>query len=458
MAELKIEEASRKVRELFDKGFAAMERGNLDYAIEMLLACLDLEPRLLQARKYLRASEIQKRRKAGRNPLVPLVAFLRGLPLYVSALLTVGKDASRALKTAERLMRLDPLNMMYIRLLARAAEAAGMPEVAVQTLEVAREIQPQRADVLAWLGNLYLEMGEGRKAQECFERLVDLRPNDPQAIKQLKDATALSTMQKGGWDAASSYRDVIKDVRQAHRLEQESKAVKTSRDIKDLIEEMRARIQREPDNVNHRIALAELMARAERYDEALEVLSEAQQGSGGADPQVDQMIADIRIKQMDMEIARLREAGDEDGARRREKERDAFVLEDAQERVKRYPNDLRLRYRLGVLLFEHGDLNGAIQQFQLSQRNPQHRLRSLYYLALCFKGKKQYDIAMEQLEKAASEVHTMDETRKDILYELGTLAELTGDKEKAAAYFKEIYAVDIGYKDVAEKIDKVYGR
>ena len=138
------------------------------------------------------------------------------------------------------------------------------------------------------------------------------------------------------------------------------------------------------------------------------------------------------------------------------KERDTFLFNDTVDRVKRYPNDLQFHYELGVLLFERGNLNEAIQEFQLSQRNPQRRIRSLYYMAMCFKQKKQYDIAMEQLQKAMSELFVMDDTKKDICYEMAQISELMSQQDKAVRYYKEIYSVDIGYKDVSDKIEKAY--
>ena len=62
----------------------------------------------------------------------------------------------------------------------------------------------------------------------------------------------------------------------------------------------------------------------------------------------------------------------------------------------------------------------------------------------------------EQLEKASSEILTMDANKKDTLYELGILHELLGKQEKAMDYYKQIYQVDIGYKVVAEKIEQAY--
>jgi len=48
-------------------------------------------------------------------------------------------------------------------------------------------------------------------------------------------------------------------------------------------------------------------------------------------------------------------------------------------------------------------------------------------------------------------------TKKDICYELGLIAEELGDAAKAAGYYKQIYQVDIGYKDVAERVERIYG-
>jgi hypothetical protein len=50
----------------------------------------------------------------------------------------------------------------------------------------------------------------------------------------------------------------------------------------------------------------------------------------------------------------------------------------------------------------------------------------------------------------------MDDMKKDIVYELGCVFEATGNIEKAVEQFKEIYSVDIGFRDVAEKIEKYY--
>jgi tetratricopeptide (TPR) repeat protein len=111
---------------------------------------------------------------------------------------------------------------------------------------------------------------------------------------------------------------------------------------------------------------------------------------------------------------------------------------------------------MGVLLFNDGSINEAIQQFQTSQRSPKHRIASLYHLAVCFKKKKQYDLALRQLEVAETELPVMDDTRKMVLYELGAVCELLGNREKALQWFKQIYQADIGYRDVAGRVEHAY--
>lgn len=456
MAEVTQENAPRKARDMFEKGFAAMERGTLDYAIDMFLAALDIEPGFLKARKFLRAAEIRRFKEKKGGALTHMLANVQGGMQTLTVNQLIKKNPAEALKATEKLMRIDPLNLGFIKLLHKAAVAASMPEVAIQTLEVAKDHYPKNVELLTELAKLLTDTNQMRAARQCYEEIARLNPNDPKALKMLKDSVALDTMQQGGWSEASSYRDVMKDAKEATLLEQDAKAVKSATDLDALIKETSAKVEREPENINYKRALADLLARAERFDEAMQVLRTAQETTGRADPQVERALSALHVKKFDHDIAQLQQAGQTAEAEKKAAEKDTFLVEDAAERVRRYPNDLQFRYEYGVLLFEHQRLNEAIEELQMAQRNPQRRIRALYYLALCFKEKKQYDIALEQLEKAASELNIMDNTKKDIFYEIGLLNEAMGQPDKAATFYKEIYSVDIRYKDVATRIEKTY--
>lgn len=455
-----LEQVPQRVRDLFNKGFGALERGNLDYAVDLLTECVELEPGLLQARKYLRAAEIQRVRQRKSNALSGAVRQVSLLPAYgkAMALLKSGKG-EQAVMAAERLLRDDPLNAKYLLLLAQAAAAAGLTEAGVQALELAREYHPSNVVVINRLGALYLRDGRTREARECFERLCEISPNDPGAVKALKDAMALDSMSTDGWSRAAdggTYRDVIKDTDEAVLREQESKAVKSEKDADALIDSTLKKIEAEPENVNYYRQLARLYGQRDDFEEAMTALERALELAPG-DPALDSERSAMRLRKLDHEIEQLAASGKDAEAEARREERNAFAFEDLKDRAERYPNELRIRYDLGRAMFERGMLNEAIQQFQVAQRSPHYRVSSLHHLAICFKQKRQFDLAYDQLKRAAEDLVGMDATKKEITYELGQVSEAMGKREQALEYYKQIYQADIGYKDVAEKVEQQYG-
>jgi tetratricopeptide (TPR) repeat protein len=457
MGTQKIEDVSSQVRDLYNKGFTALERGKLDYAIDLLTRCVEMSPGFLQARRYLRLAEVQRFKSKRGNWFTHLTSSISGNSLYVpaKAMLSAGKF-EQALDHAEKLLAADPLNKRFVNLFAEAATKAGMAEAALQTLEIVRESYPRDADVLQWLGTLYMEIGNAKGARECFEVLSEVKPNDPKVLRWLKNATAQESLLTD-WSNADDYRSKIKDTKEAEQLEAAEKAVKTERDIETLIAATQAKIEKEPGNVNYYRQLSRLYLQKGLFDEGIQVLQQAIARNPG-DPELESALGAARLQQYDHRIATLREAGDAAAADAMQTERDQFAFDDLQQRVTRYPNELKLRYEFGAMLFGLGEVDQAIQQFQYSQRSATYRAQSLYHLGLAFRSKNQYDLAIGQLDQALAEVPTMDELRKSILYELGEIHEIVGNKEQAGHCYKQVYQVDIGYRDVAGKVEQVYKR
>lgn len=458
MAEIQLEQAPRKAREQYDKAFAAFERGNFDFAMDMFQLALEVCPQLTKARKLLRLSQIKKFRAEGRGGgFADAMSSLSGMGAMMSGNSLLKKDPAKAMIKAEELLRKNPLNPQFVKFSVEAAMAAGMPEAAVVTLEAYVENKPGDIELMRQLGKLFQDVGRMHEARLVYEEVAKLKPTDPKAIKDLKDASALDSMQRGNWeDRSGDFRSKLKSKDQSLSLERESKAVKSDRDSDALISETLLKIQREPQNINYQRTLAKLYLDTHQYDDGIAVLKKAYDMTGGADPQIDRALAEAKMRKLEYEIGQLRTAGRNAEADALEAEKNRLLMADAEDRVRRYPNDLQFKFELGVIQFDHGLINEAIGQFQLAQRNPQRRIRSLYYMARCFANKNQYDIAVEQLAKAKSELVIMDEPKKDIVYELGCVFEAMGEIEKAVEQFKEIYSVDIGYRDVASKIEKYY--
>ena len=451
---------SKQARELYRKGASALEKGNIDYAIDLLYGVVQQSPAFREARKLLREAEVTKVRRSGKGGLSSKLSAVSGMPTYMRAMAQLKADKhEEALESCEKLLRQDPLSPKFGKLFAQVASAAEMPESGIDTLEMVRDAFPEDISVINWLGTLYLKVGRTRSARACFEKLCEIAPNDLTALKSLKDAMAIDSMSSDGWQAAAenkgSYQDLVKDSKEAQLLEQDAKAVKTDQDADDLIEATKIKIEKEPGNVNYYRQLGRLYAQKHDYDDAIGAIQQAKALNPG-DPEIEATLTETRVQQFNYEIEQLNGAGQTDVAAAKAQERDQFVFDDLQDRVQRYPNDLGLRHQLGVILYDNDYINEAIQQFQLAQRNPSTRSQALFYLAMCFKSKSQFDMAIEQLSKANSELVAMDDTKKKVYYELGVISELMGEPKRAADYYKEIYQVDIGYRDIAEKIEQVY--
>ena len=447
----------KRLQNLFSKGFAAFERGNLDMAIDLLYTCVELSPGFFRARKFLRAACLQRFTKNKPNPVVCKLAELGAFPHFAKAhgLLRSDKNGP-ALLAAERLLRRAPLSVKGVCLAADCAVAAGELESAVMYLETALQVDMQNPDLMLHLAKTYRAGEQWAKAREVLNVLVNLRPLDARILHLLKDTDARLAM-AGSWDNAKGgdFRQLIKDKDTSGKIDMQNKAVITGSEADILIAEQRAKIEAEPKNLNYYRGLSRLLQQQKRFDEAVEVIQAARE-INPTDPELDRNLSSLRIQAYDVRIEAARAADDAATAETLEHERNQFVFDDLVQRVERYPNDLRLRYELGQQYLLYESYDDAIQQLQLAQKSPRERNDALYGLARCFRLKGQRDMATMQLETALEQLPVMDEMRKKVLFELGELAEEAGDIEKAFTIYREIYGADISYRDISDKMERIY--
>jgi tetratricopeptide (TPR) repeat protein len=458
MAEVTLDMVPAGIRNLFNKGSMALEKGNLDYAMDMFAACLDQEPRLLKARHLLRAAAVRQA-KGKKGGLGKKLAEAAKMPAFMSAqrLLKGGKP-QEAMDAAEKLLREDPTNARYALLLAEASLLTDMLEAGIMSVEVARENNPGNISVLEMVGDFYIKVGRPRDARECYERLCKLQPNNTEFVKKLKDSMAMDSMSSDGWEEArkegGSFRSVLRNEEEAAQLERGNKAVKSERDADLMIADMLKRIEAEPENINYYRQVARLYAQKNKFAEAVDALTKAL-ALNAADAELDRTLSETKLKEIEFRLETARaEGADEETLVALENERIEFRFNDLQQKVGKYPNDLMLKFEWGVMLYENDYFNEAIQQFQMAQRNPKVRLKALYYMGLCFKQKGQLDLAATQFETAVQELQVMDAQKKDLVYELGQLSREQGDTQKAMTYFKQIYAVDIGFRDISTLVEQ----
>ncbi|HNQ87706.1 MAG TPA: tetratricopeptide repeat protein [Verrucomicrobiota bacterium] len=459
MPEKSLQEIPRAWRDQYEKGRAAFERNNLDYAIEILSQVAEQEPAFWECRQVLRAAQFKKAGVGGKTLFKKLIGSTN--PKLVQAQLALRSNPRQALSLAEEILNHDPNNLSAHKVLADAALALDLPKTATMSLEFAFKHAPKDRDVAMKLAQTLMRTGHGQRAEAILGELSRQHPSDPEITQALKDVAASRTMSEGGYGALASgqgsYRDVLRNEEEAVSLEQEQRGMRTEDATDRLIAEYEARLPREPSNLRLVRSVAELYVQKKEYDKALEYY-ERLLGTEAADPSLERAISDVRVRQFDQAIEQLDPSADgyaEEMARLKA-DRQKFLIEDTKQRVDRYPNDLQFRFDYGQLLLEAGRVSEAIQEFQKAQNNPHKRIAALFHLGLCFSRRGMHDLAVRALQTAIREKAVFDDEKKELIYTLGVAFEGMGKGEEAIEQFKLIYEIDIGYRDVAAKVDAYY--
>ena len=117
--------------------------------------------------------------------------------------------------------------------------------------------------------------------------------------------------------------------------------------------------------------------------------------------------------------------------------------------------DHEAHYDLGVAYKEMGLLDEAISEFQKSLRGTNNRVRAIEALGLCFVEKQQLPVAATILQRALSEPGVRDDALIGVLYLLGTISAELHLFPDAKLYFERVFAVDIQFRDVGDRLNAV---
>jgi len=463
MAEKTIAQIPRQVREQYQKGMTAFDRKNFEYAIAIFNQVLAQEPGFFECRQALRVCQHQKSGGAS-SFFKRMLSGAGSSPLLAKAQMSLNKNPLEAIETAEKILNSDYNSMAAHKLLAEAALAAELPQTAVLSLEIVLKSAPKDEEAQKNLARAYSAAGQGDKAEAIMAELMRLHPEDLQLLDELKDISARKTLSEGGYEALSSgtgsYRDILKDKDKSVALEQEGRQVKTDDVAQRQIAKLEAEIAREPNDMKKLRSVAELYTQQENYDRALETYNRIIEKEGAADSSLQKAIAETTIRKLDHAIKALDPQAPDyaEKAARLKAERDEYILSEARQRVERYPGDLSIRFELAELLFKAGKINEAMPEFQKARDNPHKRIQSMAYLGQCLAAQGKNDMAARQLQNAIKEKIVFDEEKKEMMYALAGVFEKMGKQNEGDELYKQIYEVDMGYKDVMAKVDASYNR
>jgi len=434
------------------KAEEAVRRRNYDFAIDLFRSLLDVNPDLGDARSGLRQA-LRKRheRKQGGK-------FLRAVsgaaPLArAKTLRKLGKHMASA-RAMEDYLRSSPLDVQANLSLGMSLEDAECFQSARAVYEFVAEIAPKDPEGLKRAGAMLQRTGDPQGALEYYERALEADPRDQEAIKARKNLSAETALSSSKYDEVKHSREQIVDQEAAQELERKQRRHLSEEELRERLSALEGRFAADSTDVDLMIELAQLHEKLRDPEAALDLVERALSYRKES-VELQAHHGDLKIRALKKRIAKADSSGDEELASSLEEELLSFEVEDFRARVAASPGDASLRLQLGRRLMNSGALDEALGELQRAAADPRVEQDAIFYMARCFHQKGIHDLARKQYERALEAQDGVSDRSKDILYNLGALAEAEGDAAAARSFYIRIYEVDIGYRDVSAKMDSL---
>jgi tetratricopeptide (TPR) repeat protein len=449
-------ELNPKQQNLWKKGLLAIEQKNWDYAVSLILPVVKELPGFLDGRMALRRAEGEMA-GGGRK-------FSFGGGLFKGG---SKKDPWEAIADLEdNVFQKDPFNVAANQQLYDLAMKLQFPDLAAFALETIRMGQQDNTKVMHTLADHYMAHDQPEKASEVYRAILKVDPRDMNAVKGEKDSAARTSIIRQGWNQEGDFRKAMKNAEEAGVLELLNKQGRTREQTEQLLARFIDEYNKDQTNINNVKGMAQLYDELEQSDNALMFYEYALTLNPGdvalqrRTELIRDKVRDLQISQMEADIEAHPDAPDVEAKRAQlaqiRAERSMVAINEARARVERNPTDKQVRFDLGQAYFNAGRFTEAIPELQQAKSNPNIRIKAMLLLGRCFERKNMNDLAQSALSEASKELAIMDNTKKEILYELALVNEKMGRQEQYLEALKEIYNADYGYRDVARRVESSY--
>src|SRR5262245_18773155 len=184
----------------FERANQVIASGNFDYGIQLLVTCCQLDPANLIYRQYLRRTEKARYKNNLRGSRLALLTNWRAR-LRLKAAKT-GRDHLKVLEHGEEVLLRNPWDLGTQIAMSDAAEALGLLDLAIWSLEQARQAAPNHVSLNRTLARLYEKRGNFAPAIALWELVRRADPTDLEAQHKAKDLAASDTIARGHFEEA----------------------------------------------------------------------------------------------------------------------------------------------------------------------------------------------------------------------------------------------------------------
>ncbi len=458
--------SSAKADNFFTHARTTYESGNYEYSAQLWLRGLRWNPSDIEGVNWLWKTVQQlaegSKKKAPSKDLVKAASEGKGpIKRYLQELLNAAykwDDLNAVIKAAEAAVGVD------------APDIANL--MGQRAFSLARQEKKPRKDWYVKLLRVFEHGGNFKLAVECGETARQLDPSDAQLQSDVRNMMARETMTSGGFDQAGEaggFRRNIRDAAKQAELEAGDRITK-SEDVKDrLVEAAKKDLEESPDDV----AMMDKYAKALRDRGSASDLTQAWRWFNKAYKQSNQFryrqaAGEIMLRKSKIAIAQQsamveKNPDDKEAAEKLEamkKEFDRTALEELKLQEKNYPTDLKLKFRLGIALFDRELYDESIAYLQEAQSDPKSRSLVLGYMGRAFSHLEGWESeAIQTLRRAIEENEdqssdTAFALRYDLMCSLQRKAEQ--DRDKAAAQEADELAAAIAmerfsYRDIRDR-------
>jgi len=442
-----------RLQQFYVHGTKNAATGNFDYATEMYTNCLIGDP---GNPLYINAFLNNLSKKFNNNKKGAKLAGLKSMGSKGSLKTAAArKKWDDVIKVGLEILKDNPWDAAALTELGRACEELEYDDGAIEYLRQLIDLDKEDPEANRLLGRAFDRAGQFSAAIECFTRVLKAKPKDEEAMRTLSNLAVKRTIEKGGYEGARTSQDV-RAGRQGPSAEDDEDGGLTQE------EKLRRALEKDPSDKEAYIDLNDLYVKEEQFDKGVALMKTALEALGG-DMMIRERYEDnqLRWARQQMTIAEQRARADKTPEaialyNRMKVELNNKETEIYGKRCERYPTNLGFKFELAVRLQRAGKFAEAIKLFQDARSDLKRKATVLLALGDCFYSIKQYRLALQHYEQSAHEISDRDpDMYKGVVYKAGRLAEFLKEWDSAEKHYNVLAAVDFGFKDVAERLDKI---
>jgi TolA-binding protein len=452
------EQDRKKAQVFFDYARTADGTGNYEYAIDMMLQGLGVDPDARSAHQTLRDIALKRKASGGKD-----LGMMEKMKLKRPT-----KDDKGNMLNAEKLLSYDPGNPDHMVTLIQNAHKAGFYDTVmwIGPILLRANADSKNPDVNKFLilKDVYKDLRQWKAATEACHYALRMDEFNMDLQTELKNLGAQDTMDEGNYLKGGSFRESLTKQEEQDRLIQDSKDVQSNENLMKSIADAEAGYKADPVD-GKLLRLVELLEKTEDVEyenQAMELLEDAYNRTRQF--RFRQRVGKIQIAQMlrsERTFKKAQTANPQDAQVRRDyeefkKEQLEFELKEYTLWAENYPTDLTLQYAMALRLFALKRYNDAIPVFQHARQDPKVKIDASIALGQSFLEAGYLEEAIETLQAVIDDYQLKGDDRSKLMYYWqGRALQQKGNTDLAIKRYSQVAQWEFTYKDVQTRIKEL---